>query len=162
MNVHHFLYYALEAFLELTLIFRARDQGTHVKGIDFFRFQIFRHLPVHNVLGDALRDGGLAHAGLAHQDGVVLGSAGKNLQNTADFIVPANHGVQFALGRALVQVDGKALQKAVVVIVFCHSSFLLLHELWQSPFRSRFPAILAEAGSLGRTVDATGGEVVVR
>ena len=123
--VHHFLYYALEAFLELTLIFRARDEGAHVQGIDFFRFQIFRHLPVYNVLGDALRDGGLAHAGLAHQDGVVLGSAGKN-------------------------------------IVFCHSSFLLLHELWQSPFRSRFPAILAEAGSLGRIVDAAGGEVVVR
>ena len=124
--VHHFLHHALQTLFEFTLIFRTRDQGAHVQGIDFLGFQVFRHLPVHDILGDALRDGGLAHAGLAHQDGVVLGPAAEDLQDTADFVVPADHGVQFALGRAFVQVDGETLQKIAVVIVVYHNSVLLL------------------------------------
>ena len=107
--VHHFLHHALEALFKFTLILCARDKGAHIQGINGFTFQILRHLPVHNFLGDTLGDGGLAHAGLAHQDGVVLGAPAQDLKHAPNLIVPANHRVQFALRRPFVEVDCKFL-----------------------------------------------------
>ena len=118
--VHHFLDHAFEALLKLSLIFCTRNQGAHIQGIYLLGLQVFRHLPVHDVLGDAFRNGGLAHAGLAHQDGVVLGAPGKDLQHTPYFVVPADNRIQLALRGPLVEVDRKAFQK-ITVIVFVHN-----------------------------------------
>ncbi len=50
-------------------------------------------------LGQALDDGGLADAGLADQDRVVLGAAGEHLDDAADLVVAADHRVELALAR---------------------------------------------------------------
>jgi hypothetical protein len=47
--------------------------------------------------GEALDDGGLADAGLADQDGVVLRAAREDLHHAADLLVAADDGVELAL-----------------------------------------------------------------
>ena len=43
-------------------------------------------LPLTTVLGEALDDGGLADAGLAEEDRVVLGAAGEDLDDALDLL----------------------------------------------------------------------------
>ena len=123
--VHHFLHHALQTLFKFTLILGAGNQRAHIQGVDLFGFQVFGHLPVHDVLGNALGDGRLAHARLAHQDRVVLGAAGQDLQHTANLVVTADYRIQFALCGPLVQVDSEPVQKCVVTVV-CHNLFSFL------------------------------------
>ncbi len=109
--VHHFLHHAFQALLKLALVLGARDERAHIQGIDGFAFQVFRDVPVHDFLGDALRNGGLAHAGLAHQDGVILGSAAQDLQHATNLFVPPDHRIQLPLCGHLVQIHRKLVQK---------------------------------------------------
>src|SRR4028118_266705 len=60
--------------------------------------------------GQALDDGGLADAGLADEDRVVLGAAGQHLNDAADLGVPADDRVDLPVARPLRQVDGVLLQ----------------------------------------------------
>src|SRR5699024_9721714 len=55
------------------------------------------HLPPGDALGDALGDGGLAHAGLADQAGVVLLPPGQDLDGPVDLPVPPDDVVQAAV-----------------------------------------------------------------
>ena len=55
------------------------------------------HVAVHDALGQALDDRGLAHAGLADQDGIVLGPAGEHLHDPPDFLVPADDRIELSL-----------------------------------------------------------------
>ena len=64
-------------------------------------------------LGQALDDRGLADAGLADEDRVVLGAAGQHLDDAADLGVPADDRVDLALAGALGEVDGVLLQRLV-------------------------------------------------
>ena len=52
--------------------------------------------PDDDPLGEALDDRGLADAGLADQDGVVLGAAGEDLDDAADLVVAADDRVELA------------------------------------------------------------------
>ena len=55
------------------------------------------HVAVDDPLGEALDDRGLADAGLADQDGVVLGAAGEDLDDAADLVVAPDHRVELAV-----------------------------------------------------------------
>ena len=55
------------------------------------------HVAVHDPLRQALDDGGLADAGLADQDRIVLGPAGEHLHDTADLLVAADHRIELSL-----------------------------------------------------------------
>ena len=118
---HHFLHHAFQPFLELSLILSSRDEGAHVQGEDLAVLEVFRYLPVYYLAGDAFGNSGLAHTGFAHQDRIVLGAARQYLENTADFVVPPDHGIQFAFRGGLVEVDCKLAQKFIFVI---HKSLL--------------------------------------
>ena len=52
------------------------------------------HVAVDDPLREALDDRGLADAGLADQDGVVLGAAREHLDHAADLLVAADDGVE--------------------------------------------------------------------
>ena len=54
------------------------------------------HVAQVDLLGEALRDRGLAHTRLADQRRIVLGSPGKHLNHPAHFVVAANHRVVLA------------------------------------------------------------------
>ena len=57
-----------------------------------------------NALGQALGNGRLAHTGLTNQNGVVLGAAGKDLDDPLDLLFTADDGVQLAPGGSLRQI----------------------------------------------------------
>ena len=66
--------------------------------------------------GQALDDGGLAHAGLADEDRVVLGAAGEDLDDAADLLVAADDRVELALAGHLGEVAAVLLQGLVAVL----------------------------------------------
>ena len=102
----HLLYDGFEPLLELALILRAGDQRSHVEREYLFAAQVFGYVAVHDTAGDALRDGRLAHARLADEDGVVFRPARKNLEYAPYLLVASDDGVEFSGACHLVQVDG--------------------------------------------------------
>ena len=103
---HDFLYHTFQAFLELALILRARDEGAHVERIDLAALKILGDVAVHDLGGDPFGYRGLADARLAHQDRVVLSAAAEYLQDPSDLIVPADDRVELSVRRQLVEVGG--------------------------------------------------------
>ena len=103
---HDFFHYALEAFLELSLILRSCDEGSHIERIDLAALQVLGDVAVHDLGCDPFRDRRLADARLAHQDRVVLSAAAEYLQDSPDLLVPADDRVELSFRRQLVEVGG--------------------------------------------------------
>jgi len=61
--------------------------------------------------GQAFGNGGLAHAGFAHEQRVVLATTAQNLNDALDLVVATNERVDLALFGGLVQVLGELLQR---------------------------------------------------
>ena len=70
---------ALEPLLELAPVLGARHQGAHVQGHEAHALEVLGHVALGDALGQALHDGGLAHARLADQHRVVLGAPAQHL-----------------------------------------------------------------------------------
>src|SRR5436309_4962348 len=87
----------LEPLFELPAELAAGDQGSHVQRDHASLLEPFRHVAVHNSLRQPLRNGRLAHAWLTDQARIVLGAPGEDLDHAADFFVPADDGIEFAL-----------------------------------------------------------------
>src|SRR3954463_12229633 len=105
------LHHLLEALLELAAVLRARHEGRQVERVDLLVLEQLRHVAVGDPLGQALDDGGLADAGLAHQDGVVLGTAGEDLHDPLDLGLATDDRVELALGRQLGQVAPELVEQ---------------------------------------------------
>ncbi len=103
----------LEALLELPAVFRAGHQRAHVEREDRLVLQPLGHVAAQNALGEALDNGGLANAGFADQDGIVLGLAGEDPDGAADLLVATDDRVHPALARLRDQVDSVLLQRLV-------------------------------------------------
>ena len=106
----------LQTLLELAAIFGAGDQGAHVQGHDGLVAQALGHVAVDDAQGESFDDGGLADAGLADQDGVVLGAAGEDLDGAADLLVAADDRVDLAVARGQGQVAGIAFEGVIGVL----------------------------------------------
>ena len=94
----------LQAVLELAAVLRAGDQRADVERDHAAVAQRLGHVAGDDPLGEALDDRGLADAGLADQDRVVLRAAAEHLDHAADLLVAADHRVELALLGALGQV----------------------------------------------------------
>ena len=70
---------ALDPLLKLAAELGAGHQGGEVQPVELFALEAGGHLAPGNALGNALGDGGLAHAGFADEAGVVLLAAGQDL-----------------------------------------------------------------------------------
>ncbi len=92
-----FVHDRLDPLLELAAVFGAGDHQGEVEGDDALVAQDFGHVAAGDFLGQALDDGGFAHAGLAEEHRVVLGAAAKDLDDALDFALAADDGVHFAL-----------------------------------------------------------------
>ncbi len=86
--------------------------------------QRFRHFFIDDALSQAFDDRGLSHSRLADQHRVVLGSALQDLDHPADFVVAADHRVEFANAGTLGQVKGVFLERFAASF-----RFLALHAL---------------------------------
>ena len=103
----------LEPFLELAAVLGAGHHRSHIQGDDGLVAQALRDVAVHDALGQALDDRGLADAGLADEHRVVLGATGEHLHDAANLVVPPDDRVELALPGARGQVGGVLLQRLI-------------------------------------------------
>ena len=109
---------ALHATLELAPELGAGHESRQIQEVDLLGTQLEGHVPGGDALGQALGDGGFAHAGLADEAGVVLLAAVQNLHHPLNLFGPADDGVQLALAGPLAQIDAVAVQKLVLFLGF--------------------------------------------
>ena len=105
--VHH----ALDALLELAAVLGAGDHQRHVERHDLAVEQDLGDGAGGDLLGEALDDGRLADAGLADEDGVVLGAAAEDLHDAADLLLAPDHGVELASLGQLGEVAPEGLEQ---------------------------------------------------
>ena len=103
----------LEPLLELAPVLGPGHQRAHVEAEDRLVAQPFRDVAAGDPLGQALYDGGLAHAGVADQHRVVLGLPGQDLDDPPDLGVAADDRVEPAAGRLGHQVPAVLRQRLV-------------------------------------------------
>ena len=87
----------LEAILELTAILGARDQRAHVEGHHLAAAERLRNIARDDALGQTFDDGGLADAGLADENRIVLGSTREDLNHAAHFVRATDDRIELAL-----------------------------------------------------------------
>ena len=87
----------LEPVLEFAAVFGPSHKSAHVKGYNLLVAQGFRNVPVDNTLGQSFDYGRFADTRFSDQNRVIFCASGKNLDNPADFIIPADYRVKFAL-----------------------------------------------------------------
>ena len=106
----------LQPVLELAAVLRAGDHRAEVERDDALVLQALGHVAHVDAAGEALDDGGLADAGLADQDRVVLRAAREDLDDAADLLVAADDRIDLAAAREVGQVARVALQGLVLVL----------------------------------------------
>ena len=97
----YFLQDRLQPLLELAPILGPGHQRAHIQCYEPLVFQALRHIPVDDSKCQSFHDGGFSHPGLSDQDGIVFRAAGKDLDHPADFVIPANHRVEFSFAAKL-------------------------------------------------------------
>ena len=112
----HLVENGLQPLLEFAAIFRAGDQRAHIEREQLLVLQRFRHVAVDDAQREALDDRRLADAGLADENGIVLGAARQNLDRATDFLVATDHRIKLARSRGLGQIAGVFLQRVIGVL----------------------------------------------
>ena len=102
----HLLDYLLEPVLELALHRCSGLQEAEIKGAQHRALQAVRHIAVCEAPRKALDHRGLAHAGLAGEDRVVLAAAHQDVNHLADLGVAADDFVNLSLTRLTGKVNG--------------------------------------------------------
>ena len=101
----------LEALFELTAVLGAGDDQRDVEREDPLVGEEVRHVAVDDLLRQAFDDGGLADAGLADEDGVVLGPAAEDLLDALELDVAADQRIELVLHRRFGQVAAELGQQ---------------------------------------------------
>ena len=115
-GIRDLLEHGLEALLELAPVLGAGHQGPDVEGDDPLVLESLGHVAGHHPLGQTFGDGGLAHAWLADEHGVVLGAAAEHLDDPADLVVAADDRVELAPAGQIGEVAAEALQGLVLLL----------------------------------------------
>ena len=84
----------LEPLLELAAVLGAGDHGAEVERDEALAPQRLRDVAVDDALRKSFDDRGLADAGLADEDGVVLRAAREHLHDAPDLVVASDDGVE--------------------------------------------------------------------
>ena len=107
----HLVHHRLDAFLELTAVFRAGNHHRQIEHHDAAIQQQLGHVPLDHLLGEPLDDGRLAHARLAQQHGIVLRAPTEDLHGPLDFFLAADNRIELALPGKLRQIAAEAVQR---------------------------------------------------
>ena len=113
-----------QAFFKIAAIAGAGQQGAHVQGIDRGIAQHLGHFAQDHPAGQALGNGSLADAGVAHQQGVVLLPPAEDLDGPLQLLFPPDHRVDTAAARLVVQIN--AIGGQGLVAGFDRAFFLFL------------------------------------
>ena len=148
----------LEALLEVTAVAAPGDQGAEVERVELLARQRLRHFVGHDALGQALDNGGLAHTGLADQDGVVLRPARQDLHHTFDFFGASDDGIELAVTGELGQVPSELIEDRRARRVLSRTRALIgTHGLLALVARHQLDDLLAHAAQIGPEADQHGG-----
>jgi hypothetical protein len=101
----------LEPLLELATVFRAGQQRPHVERVNGAVGEHVGHGTAVDLEREALGDRGLADAGVAHVERVVLAAAAEHVDGALDLVLAADERIDVALGGALVEVDGVRVER---------------------------------------------------
>ena len=113
----------LEALFEVTAVAAARDERAEVEGVQLLVRECDGHRVRDDLLGETFDDGGLADAGFADEDRVVLGAARQHLHHALDFLVASDERVELALASELGEVspelvkDGRAARRLGIALL---------------------------------------------
>ena len=107
----------LQALLEVAAVLGARDQRAHVERPDGRAQQHLGHLALDDAPREPLGDGGLADAGLADEQRVVLAAAAEDLDGPLDLHLATDQRVDLAGLGLLVEVGGVLLERASALAV---------------------------------------------
>ena len=111
------LHHLLQALFEIAAIARAGEKRAHVEGKDGGAFQHLRHLALHDLAGKSLRDGGLADAGIADEERVVLLAAAQDLDGALDLRLATDQRIDAAILRLLVEVDAIGIEGIALLLL---------------------------------------------
>ena len=95
----------LQPLLEIAAIARAGQQRAHVERIDHRVLQHFGHVALDDLARQAFGDRGLADAGIADIERVVLRAAAQDLDGAVDLRPAADQRIDLAVLRLLVEID---------------------------------------------------------
>ena len=93
-----------EANLEVALSFASGEHRGYVEREDPLALQLLRHLTTHDTPGQAFDDRILADAGIAEQNGVVLGPTRQHGDHASNLVLPTDEGVELVERRRLGEV----------------------------------------------------------
>ncbi len=96
--------------LEITAVAAAGHERAEVEGVQLLVLERLGHLSAHDVLREALDDGGLADAGLTDEDRVVLGAPRQHLHDPLDLLLATDHRVELALAGSLGEVAAELIE----------------------------------------------------
>ena len=106
----------LEPLLEVAAIARAGEQRAHVEREHGRVLQHVRHFAVHDAARQAFGDRGLADAGIADEQRIVLLPAAQHLDGAADLGVAADQRIDLAVLGLLVEVDAIGLERVALLL----------------------------------------------
>ena len=156
------LHHLLQSFLEIAAIARAGEQRAHVEGEHRRAGQHLGHLVLHDLARETLGDGGLADAGIADQQRIVLLAAAQHLDRALDLGLAADQRIDAAVARLAVEVDAISLEGGLLLLAVALSALLIplaaLVLFVRAPGRLGF----GEAGALGDAVADVVDGVVAR
>ena len=113
------LHHRLQPLLEVAAIARAGEQRAHVEREDRGVGEHRRRLAVDDLARQPLGDRGLADAGVADQQRVVLAPPAEHLDAALDLEVAADQRIDVPPPRLLVQVDAVLLQRGLLGFLGC-------------------------------------------
>ncbi len=92
----NFINQAFNTALKLSAKLRACNQRCQIQQENFLLLQMCRHISVCNPQSQPFGYCSLADTRFPNQAGIIFRAAGKDLDDTADFLITANHMVHFA------------------------------------------------------------------
>ena len=108
----HLAQHVLDAVLEVAAVLRPREQGGEVERDEALVPELRRRVAARHALREALGHGGLAHARLADEDGVILAAAGEYLHAAVYLPLAAHDGVDAPGGREAREVAAVLVEHA--------------------------------------------------
>ena len=140
-------HHRLEPLLEIAAVTGAGQERAHVELKDGGIGQYVGHIAHDDAAREPLGDGRLAHAGIAHEQRVVLLPPAQHLDGALDLRPPPDQGIDAAGARLLIEVDAIDLERvgtALLVLAALHRGRVVV----DAAHRTR----LGHAGPLGDTV----------
>ena len=136
----------LEPLFEVAAVACAGEQRAHVEREHRRVREHVRHFAVDDAPRQTFRDGGLADAGIADEQRVVLLPAAEDLYGAVDLLVASDQRIDLAVPRLLVEVDAIGLKR--VALLLCVVPGLRVGVLIDAAYGAR----LGHAGALGDAV----------